>query len=171
MLLNVCSKHLQEKIQSRNGCICLIFLHCAFSNVPSNSPSPRGCILYSHIGCTLGFHLQIVDRSCWLSYAQQLLSILQGRGNHLQKVRLLHLLHISYLFITISHQLGTAHGVAQFYDGLPPCPELQLTQSLSLFNLYICPMLRKYNWGQVIHKRASEMHVAPRILPLGAAHF
>jgi len=36
------------RIHSRIRCICLIFLHCAFSNDPSNSvPEKR----YSHIGC------------------------------------------------------------------------------------------------------------------------
>ena len=36
------------RIHSRICCICLTFLHCAFSNDPSNSvPEKR----YSHIGC------------------------------------------------------------------------------------------------------------------------
>ena len=54
------------------------------------------------------------------------------------------------LFITISFQFVAVHGVAQLYDGLPPCPELQLTQSLSLFNLYIDPYIEKIIGGQMI---------------------
>ena len=60
----------------------------------------------------------------------------------------LHLLHLQPLFI--SFQFVAVHGVAQLYDGLPPCPELQLTQSLSLFNLYIDPYIEKIIGGQMI---------------------
>ena len=43
-----CLNWLLLRIHSRICCICLIFLHCAFSNDPSNSvPEKR----YSHIGC------------------------------------------------------------------------------------------------------------------------
>ena len=52
--------------------------------------------------------------------------------------------------MTTSLQLADAHGVAELHGGLPPCSELQHTQSLSLSNLYICPILRKDNWGQMI---------------------
>ena len=60
-------------------------------------------------------------------------------------LHLLHLLHLQFL----SLQLGPVHGVAQLYDGLPPCPELQLTQSLSLFNLNICLVEENKNWGTI----------------------
>ena len=33
---------------------------CLFKALAWDSWIPRGCILYCHIGCTLGFHLQIV---------------------------------------------------------------------------------------------------------------
>ena len=52
--------------------------------------------------------------------------ILHGKGNHLHKSMLLHLLHLLHLQ-PLSLQLGAVHGVAQLYDGLPPCHELQLT--------------------------------------------
>ena len=61
-------------------------------------------------------------------------------SNYLQKVMLLHFLHLLHLQpLFISFQFVAVHGVAQLYDGPPSCPELQLTQSLSLFNLYIDP--------------------------------
>ena len=74
--------------------------------------------------------------------------ILHGKGNHLHEFMLLHLLHLLHLQ-PLSLQLGAVHGVAQLYDGLPPCPELQLTQSLSLFNLNICLVEEEKNWGAI----------------------
>ena len=34
--LNVTSMHLDRRMHSHIGCICLAFLHCVFSNVSSN---------------------------------------------------------------------------------------------------------------------------------------
>ena len=45
---NVSSNFLPENRQSCIGCICWTFLHCAFSNVPSNCLHQR---MHSHIGC------------------------------------------------------------------------------------------------------------------------
>ena len=45
VFLNGCSQHLHKKMRCRNDCICFTFLHCAFSNVSSNTPSPRDCIV------------------------------------------------------------------------------------------------------------------------------
>ena len=45
---SVSSKRLHKRMQSHIGCICLIFLHCEFSNGSSNDqPEKR----HSHIGC------------------------------------------------------------------------------------------------------------------------
>ena len=80
-------------------------------------------------------------------YSTEAFVILHGKGNHLHKIMLLHLLHLHLQ--PLSLQLGAVHGVAQLYDGLPPCPELQLTQSLSLFNLNICLVEEEKNWGAI----------------------
>ena len=45
VFLNGCSQHLHKKMRCRNDCICFTFLHCAFSNVSSNTPSLRDCIV------------------------------------------------------------------------------------------------------------------------------
>ena len=45
---NVASNCLVEKIHSHSGCICLTFLHCVFSNASSNCMSKKK---QSHIGC------------------------------------------------------------------------------------------------------------------------
>ena len=45
VFLNGCSQHLHKKMRCRNDCICFTFLHCAFSNVSSNTQSPRDCIV------------------------------------------------------------------------------------------------------------------------------
>ena len=42
------SNGLPERMNSHIGCICLTFLHCAFSNVSSNRLHQR---MHSHIGC------------------------------------------------------------------------------------------------------------------------
>ena len=81
--------------------------------------------------------------------------ILHGKGNHLHKIMLLHLLHLLHLQ-PLPLQLGAVHGVAQLYDGLPPCPELQHTQSLSLFNLNTCLMEEKIIGGQMIQIRGGK---------------
>ena len=80
--------------------------------------------------------------------------ILHGKGNHLHKIMLLHLLHLHLQ--PLSLQLGAVHGVSQLYDGLPPCPELQRTQSLSLFNLNTCLMEEKIIGGQMIQIRGGK---------------
>ena len=72
--------------------------------------------------------------------------ILHGKGNHLHKIMLLHLLHLHLQ--PLSLQLGAVHGVSQLYDGLLPCPELQRTQSLSLFKLNTCLMEEKEMGGK-----------------------
>ena len=74
--------------------------------------------------------------------------ILHGKGNHLHEIMLLHLLHLLHLQ-PLPLQRGAVHGVAQLYDSLPPCPELQLTQSLSLFNFKICLVEEKNYWGAI----------------------
>ena len=45
---NVLSNCLLERMQSHTGCICLTFLHCAFSNVPSKRLHKR---IHNHTGC------------------------------------------------------------------------------------------------------------------------
>ena len=86
---------------SRNCCICFTFLHCVFSNVSSNSSSPRGCIVT--LVALWDSTSRLSDRSC-LSYApQQLLSLLQGKENHLQKIMLLHLQHLLHLMHLYHH--------------------------------------------------------------------
>ena len=47
-VLNVFSNCLPDKMQSHIGCICLTFLHCAFSNVSSKRLQKR---MHIHIGC------------------------------------------------------------------------------------------------------------------------
>ena len=41
-------ENLDQSMQSHIGCICLAFLHCVFSNVPSNCLPAK---MHSHIGC------------------------------------------------------------------------------------------------------------------------
>ena len=45
---NVSSKRLAERMHNHTGCICLIFLHCAFSNVSSKGLHER---MHNHTGC------------------------------------------------------------------------------------------------------------------------
>ena len=45
---NESSKRLHERMQNHSGCICLTFLHCAFSNVSSKRLHER---MQSHIDC------------------------------------------------------------------------------------------------------------------------
>ena len=45
---NVSSNCLHQRMHSHIGCICLTFLHCVFSNVSSNRLYVR---MHSHIGC------------------------------------------------------------------------------------------------------------------------
>ena len=45
---NVTSVHLDQSRHSHNPCICLVFLHCVFSNASSNCLPER---MHSHICC------------------------------------------------------------------------------------------------------------------------
>ena len=45
---NVSSIGLPDMRQSHTDCMCMIFVHCVFSNVPSNCPAE---MRYIHIGC------------------------------------------------------------------------------------------------------------------------
>ena len=76
--------------------------------------------------------------------------ILHGKGNHLHEIMLLHFLHLHIQPLSI--QLGAVHGVAQLYDGLPPCPELQRTHCVYYtvtftFQFEHLSYGRKNNWG------------------------
>ena len=74
--------------------------------------------------------------------------ILHGKGNHLHEFMLLHLLHLLHLQ-PLSLQLGAVHGVAQLYDGLPPCPELQqYTVTFTFQFKHLSCGIRK-NWGAI----------------------
>ena len=86
-----------EGIQSHTGCICLVFLHCAFPNVYWKSLGQRR---HGHTGCIFCVRYQMVLKMPVCGEvkshkaARQLLLLLQGKGNHLQNGVLLHLLHL-----------------------------------------------------------------------------
>merc|ERR1712020_671492 len=70
---NVSSKHLHKRMHSHTGCICLSFLHRVFSNVSSNRLRD---MMHTHIGCIcLIFlcHLSLSLKPDWLCFYYNLL--------------------------------------------------------------------------------------------------
>ena len=93
---NVSSNRQLEIMYSNINCICLVFLHCAFPNVYSKS---LGQHRQSHTVRTFsGYQIVLKMLLCGdvklHKVVRQLLLLLQGEGNHLQKGVLLHLLQL-----------------------------------------------------------------------------
>ena len=105
---NVSSNRQLEIMNSNINCICLVFLHCAFPNVYSKS---LGQHRQSHTVCTFsGYQIVLKMLLCGdielHKVVRQLLLLLQGEGNHLQKGVLLHLLQLMPCHSSLAMYMG-----------------------------------------------------------------
>ena len=98
---NVCSKRLHKRRQSRIGCgcICLAFLHCAFSNVSSNRLHEK---MYSYIGgiCLTSLHCAFSNVS--------LNRLFEKRYSHIGCICMI-FLHCAFSNVSSNHQHEKMH--------------------------------------------------------------
>ena len=72
---DVSSNRLPEKMHSHIGCICLTFLHCAFLNASSKHQLKK---MQSHIGCNCAWHCELCAALCAHNYRKRLWSDHRG---------------------------------------------------------------------------------------------
>ena len=114
-------------MQSRIGCTCLTFLHCTFSNDPSNSvPEKRysriGCICLIFLHCAFytyvasnDFYKRTHSRICCRGRgdpnSQNFSKITKAMGMLSQTTFTFHfsILNIVKCFLTLSHQVSVTH--------------------------------------------------------------